>query len=79
MMDTKGHEFFKIKKGMYGLKQAAIQAYEQLSERLQIAGYKPIIANTGVWKHETRQTIFCLCADYFGVKYFSDSDAKHLL
>ena len=64
---------------MYGLIQAAILAYKQLSERLQAAGYIHIIVSTGMWKHETRQTIFCLCVDDFGVKYFSDSDAKHLL
>ena len=79
LMDAKGQVFVKIKKGMYGLKQAAILAYEQLSERLQAAGYRPIITSTGMWKHETRQIILCLCLDDFEVKYFSDSDAKHLL
>ena len=78
-MDTKGNVFVKIKKGMYGLKQAAILVYEKLSERLQAAGYRPIIASTGMWKHKTRQTIFFLYVDDFGVKYFSDSDANHLL
>ena len=58
LMDAKGQVFVKIKKGMYGLKQAAILAYEQLSERLQAAGYRPIIVSTGMCKHEPRQTIF---------------------
>ena len=37
-MDEKGNVFVKIKKEMYGLKQAAMLAYEQLSERLYAAG-----------------------------------------
>ena len=78
-MDAKGNVFVKIKKGMYRLKQAAILVYEQLLERLQVAGYIPIIVSTGMWKHETRQTLFCVCVDYFRVKFFSDSDSKHFL
>ena len=31
-----------------------------------------------MWKHETRDTIFCLCVDDFGVKYFSKEDVQHL-
>ena len=28
--------------------------------------------------HDTRPTIFCLCVDDFGIKYFSKEDANHL-
>ena len=34
LMDAKGYVFVKIKKGMYGLKQADILAYGQVSEKL---------------------------------------------
>ena len=34
--------YIKIKRGMYGLKQAAILAYEQLVENLAPYGYRPI-------------------------------------
>ena len=78
-MNAKLNAVVKIKKGMCGLKQAVILVDEQLSERFQAAGYRPIIARTGIWKRETRQIIFCLCVDDLGVKYFSDSDTKHLL
>ena len=37
-----GYVFVKIKKGMYGLKQAAILAYEQLVEHLKPHGYYPV-------------------------------------
>ena len=53
-MDVKGNTFVKIKKGIYGLKQAAILTYEQLSERLQEEGCIPIIASTGMWTYKTR-------------------------
>ena len=32
-----------------------------------------------MWKHETRQIVFCLCFDTFGVKYFNIDDTDHLL
>ena len=31
-----------------------------------------------MWKHKTRPTIFCLCIDDFGIKYFKDEDLHHL-
>ena len=73
-----GYAYIKIKRGMYGLRQAAILAYEQLIQNLAPFGYRPI-PNTNFWKHDTRPTIFCLYVDDFGVKYFSKDDAQHLL
>ena len=70
--------YIKIKRGMYGLKQAAILAHQQLVKNLAPFGYHPI-PNTNFWKHTTRPTVFCLCVDDFGVKYFSKADADHLL
>ena len=32
-----------------------------------------------MFKHVTRPTIFCLCVDDFGVKYFTQEDADHLI
>ena len=32
-----------------------------------------------MWKDETRQIVFCLCVDDFGVKYFNRNDTDHLL
>ena len=64
---------------MYGLKQAAILAYKLIQERLEPAGYYPINESNGLWKHKTRPTIFALCVDDFGIKYFCQDDADHLL
>ena len=63
-----GYVYCRIKKGMYGLKQAAILAYKLLLQRLEIDGYIPIPLTDGIFKHRTRQTIFALCVDDFGVK-----------
>ena len=74
-----GHIYVKIKKGMYGLKQAAVLAFDNLVNNLSTHGYTPIPNTIGLWKHATRRTTFCLCVGDFGVKYFSKEDADHLL
>ena len=69
--------YIKIKKGMYGLKEAAILAYNKLLHHLTPRGYYPIPGTAGLWRHKTRKTIFCLCVDDFGIKYFSKDDIQH--
>lgn len=71
--------YMRIKRGMYGLKQAAVLAYKQLCKHLEANGYTPIDGSYCMFKHETRHTKFCLCVDDFGIKYFSKDDADHLL
>ena len=71
--------YCRIDKGMYGLKQAAILAYQQLCQRLKGAGYYPVLGSAGIFAHQTRQTKFCLCVDDFGIKYYSKADLDHLL
>ena len=74
-----GFIYIKIKRGMYGLRQAAILAYKQLVDNLKPYGYYPIPHTVGMWAHKTRRTKFCLCVDDFGIKYYSKEDAYHLL
>ena len=74
-----GYIYIKIKKGMYGLKQAAVLAFDNLVKNLSDHGYTPVPHTIGIWQHATRKTKFCLCVDDFGVKYFSKEDADHLL
>ena len=78
-LETDGYIYIKIKKGMYGLKQAAILAYQHLVNQLAPHGYRPCPYTTGIWQHDTRPTKFCLCVDDFGVKYFTTADADHFL
>ena len=74
-----GYIFIRIKKGMYGLKQAALLGYQQLVEHLKPYGYEPIPHTDGLWKHNARKITFCLCVDDFGVKYFNKADVDHLI
>ena len=62
---------------MYGLKQAAILAYNQLKENLSKHGYHPI-PHSGNVETPVLATTFCLCVDDFGIKYLSQDDANHL-
>ena len=64
---------------MYSLPQAALLAYEQLCVHLKKSGYIPIVGTVGMFKHVTRPTVFCLCVEDFGVKYFIKEDADHLI
>jgi hypothetical protein len=69
----------RIKKGMYGLKQAALLAYNNLVTNLAQYGYCPIPHTIGLCQHDTKQTKFCLCVNDFGIKYYNDNDRDHLL
>lgn len=53
-----GFIYIKIKKGMYGLRQAAILAYEQLVKFMRLYGYHPEKHTVGLWSHETKPTKF---------------------
>ena len=79
LVDKTGFVYIKIKKGMHGLKQAAILAYNNLAQRLKPFGYAPCSHTTCLWTHHSLQTKFCLCVDDFGIKYFSKANAEHLL
>ena len=62
--------YYKIKKGMCGLKQAALLAYIILVKNLRPYGYFPTSHTEGIWKHKTKPIIFCLTVYDFGVKCF---------
>ena len=79
ILHADGYIYCKINKGMYGLKQAAILAYNKLSNHLKEAGYKQITGSNGMWKHTTNNITFCLCVDDFGVKYHTKEDATNFL
>ena len=64
---------------MYGLKQAAILAYETVTKLLTAAGYELISGSTGLWKHNRNNLMFALCVDDFGVKYYRKEDVQHLM
>ena len=63
---------------MYGLRQAAVLAYETVETLLNNAGYHKIRGSLNMWKHATRKITFCLCVDDFGIKFFDRQDVEHL-
>ena len=78
-IEPDGHAYFEIRRGMYGLKEAGIIAFQQLVQKLRPYGYEPMKHTPGFWRHTTRKTTFTLCVDDFGVKYFNEEDAHHLI
>ena len=74
-----GWVYLEIVKGMYGSKQAGIIANIELTKHLENFGYHPVRHTPGLWKHNTRVTIFTLVVDDFEIKYASKQDADHLL
>ena len=74
-----GYVMVEIRKGIYGLPQAGILAYNLLVERLATAGYHPAPHTPGLFTHETRDIKFVLWVDDFGIRYTNKADAQHLI
>ena len=79
IVTSDGYIYIRIDKGMYGLRNAAILAYDNLQRNLKLFGYTPVEGTVGLWTHDTRRTRFCVCVDDFGVKYYTRDDVNHLL
>ena len=78
-LTTDGFVFVEIRRGMYGLPQAGRIANDQLVAFLAPHGYHPVAITPGLWKHDTRDIVFTLVVDDFGVKYTNRDDADHLM
>jgi hypothetical protein len=79
VVEADGYVYFEIWKGIYGLKEAGIIAFQHLVKNLAKHGYEPMPFTPGLWRHRSRPTTFTLCVDDFGIKYFSKTDAQHLI
>ena len=51
-LDNNGYIFVKIKKIVYGLKQAAVLVYDNLINKLAPYGYHPIPNTDSYWQHK---------------------------
>lgn len=76
--DDKGAVYFQVNKGMYGLPQAGILAFELLKKRLAQYGYHPTKHTHGLWKHESSDLSFVLVVDDFSIKYTDRAQAERL-
>jgi hypothetical protein len=70
--DAKGCIHCEVTRGMYGLPQAGMLAQDQLSKRLNKAGYHQSEMTPGYWKHQWQPISFALVVDDFGVKYVGE-------
>jgi hypothetical protein len=74
-----GHFLTKIRKGMYGLPQAGIIAYNHPVQHLALSDYMPVQHTPGLFRHATRPVTFSLVVDDFAIKYVDRVNAEHLL
>ena len=74
-----GYINIEIRKGIYGLKEAGILAYNYIVNNLAPFGYHPVKFTPGLWKYETISTIFTLYVDNFSIESYSKDDNDHLL
>jgi hypothetical protein len=72
-----GYVYVEIQRGMYGLPQAGRLANDQLIAFLAPHGYRPVPLTPGLWRHNTKDIVFSLVVDDFGVGYTSQTDAEH--
>ena len=69
LVNNQGWIYMRIKKGMYGLKQAGIISNQDLVKHMAPFVYHPVQHTPGLWFHESRKTIFSLVVDDFWVQY----------
>jgi hypothetical protein len=74
-----GHVLTAIRKGMNGLPQAGILAYNRLVKHLDLSDYTPVKHTPGLFRHATPPVAFSLVVDDFAIKYVDRVHAKHLL
>ena len=79
IFDDRDFTYVEIRRGMYGLKEAGVIAFDQLVRKLKRFGYEPMSQTPRLWKHTSCRTTFTLCVDNLGVQYFSKDDADHLI
>ena len=73
-----GWIYFRIKKVIYGLKQAGLLSNKMLAEILNKEGYYQAKHTLGLWPHKTTEISFTLVVDDFRVKYVKKEDMHHL-
>ena len=79
IFDERDFTYVEICRGMYGLKEAGIIAFDQLVQKFKRFGYEPMPRTPGLWRHTSRKTTFTICVDDFGIQYFSKAESEHLI
>ena len=74
LVDYQGWIYMRIKKGVYGLKQARIIANQELVNHMAPFGYHLVQHTPGLWDHDSRKIIFSLVVNDLCVQYYSTED-----
>ena len=78
LVDKDGFVYVDIRKGMYGIKQAAHITFDRFVKILKHHGYYPLRSNV-IWCDENLPKKFALCVDDFGIEYTNTDHAHHLV
>jgi hypothetical protein len=73
------HVYFEIRKCMYGLPQAGKLSQTRLIRHFSNHGYIQCANTPCLFRHVTRDIMFSLVVDNFGVRYSNQCDADHLI
>ena len=73
-----GWVYIYIQKGIPDLKQAGKIAHAHVCTHMGKYEYTPVKNTPTLWKHETRDIVFTLMVDYFGIKFTNRQGADHL-
>jgi hypothetical protein len=71
------HVYFEIRERMYGLPQAGKLSQTRLITHLSSNGYVQCSNTSCLFRHRTRDILFCLVVDDFVVRYKTQADADH--
>ena len=64
---------------MPGLKKAGRIANDRIQLHLSKFGYFPVVCTSSLCKHATKNIIFSLVVENFGIKYVGKNNADHLI
>ena len=76
---SNGWVYMETRKGIPGLKQSRRIVNDRLQLYLYKFGYAPVVRTPSLWKHATKNIIFSLIIDDFGVRYVGKNNANHLI
>ena len=68
LVELGGYVYYELRKFIYGIKQAACLASDNLVKLLAPHGYLPVQESPGLWKHQTHSTVVTLYIDDFCIK-----------
>ena len=67
--------YIKIVNGMYGLPQAGMLAYLDLTQKLRKFNFSPSKLPPGLWTHQHKPISFSMVVDDFWIKYINVEDS----